>query len=755
MPNWIPITTADVYSALQAPELDSLRTAALAVTQGDPVLDAIAVVVPRVRGFIASHPGNKIDQDATLIPPELFQDAVWLVIQALKIRLGDAVPFSDSQKTILTRAEADLHQVALGQLRVSIPQNPEVTPSIQSGGGAEIASTRTRLFGDLIGPTTSPTLNTLNGAGITDGVSTNGRYVDPAWLVSFPWQWLSSKPTTAAAAGIADAVVTTGTYSDPGWLTLSIAKITGLATSLGTFLTITAATSIYAAKATTLAGYGITDGITAAAVASGYAAKATTLAGYGITDGITAAAVASGYAAKATTLAGYGITDGITAAAVASGYAAKATTLAGYGITDGITAAAVASGYAAKATTLAGYGITDGITAAAVASGYAAKATTLAGYGITDSITSATAAATYLALAGGTLTGNLLFTDNLYTIGAAAGSRPKDVHQTGTHSFWSGTSTTLRGTIQSSGDGILILSNNAGTGFSRLCFGAASAGHPAIKRVSAAKMSARLGDDTGDSDWTCGSLTAAFDSTISGIFVGTRGVTTAACVVGSSAGLSAGSTASQLTAIGQSCLSGGVTGANNTGVGNQALVTIVAGTDNSAVGHRALWNGNFSQCTALGSVAGSSLTGGTGNVTCIGYNAQPSTATIANEITLGNSSVATLRCQVTTITSLSDERDKQKLWRLIGGLAFVRDIEPWVFDWKSRDGSKVGIRDSGFMAQQLQRVQQKHFQVPGLVYDENPDRLEAGYGKLFPVFVSAIQELDEKLEKLARKVARN
>ena len=255
MPNWIRIETADVYSALQAPELDSLRTAALAVTQGDPVLDAIAVVVPRVRGFIASHPGNKIDQDATLIPPELFQDAVWLVIQALKIRLGDAVPFSDSQKTILTRAESDLHQVALGDLRVSIPQNPETTPSIQSGGGAEIASTRTRLFGDLIGPTTSPTLNTLNGAGITDGVSTNGRYVDPAWLVSFPWQWLSNKPTTAAAAGISDAVVTGGSYSDPGWLTLSIAKITGLAAALAACLTTATAASTYLSQANAASTY--------------------------------------------------------------------------------------------------------------------------------------------------------------------------------------------------------------------------------------------------------------------------------------------------------------------------------------------------------------------------------------------------------------------------------------------------------------------------------------------------------------------
>jgi hypothetical protein len=95
-------------------------------------------------------------------------------------------------------------------------------------------------------------------------------------------------------------------------------------------------------------------------VVSGKAAKATTLAGYGITDGITAATAASTYAAKATTLSGYGITDAYTKTAVdtaLSGKADKATTLAGYGITDGITAATAASTYAAKSTTLAGYGI--------------------------------------------------------------------------------------------------------------------------------------------------------------------------------------------------------------------------------------------------------------------------------------------------------------------------------------------------------------------------------------------------------------
>lgn len=295
MADWIPILATDVVNALQAPELDALRTAALADTQWDPINSAIATVTPRIRGYVASRPGNKIDLDATLIPPELFQDGIWIVIEALKVRLGDAVPFSDAQKTLLRRAEDDLQRVALGTLRISKPQNPEVDSSIQGGGGAEIAAGRTRLFGDMSGYAGQAQLNTLDGLGITDGVSTNGHYVDPPWLVSFPWQWLSNKPTTAAAAGIGDAVVTTGGYSDPGWLTLSIAKVTGLAAALAACLTTATAGSTYLSQATAASTY-----LTIANAASTYLTQANAASTY-----LTIANAASTYLTQANAVSTY------------------------------------------------------------------------------------------------------------------------------------------------------------------------------------------------------------------------------------------------------------------------------------------------------------------------------------------------------------------------------------------------------------------------------------------------------------------
>ena len=62
----------------------------------------------------------------------------------------------------------------------------------------------------------------------------------------------------------------------------------------------------------------------------------------------------------------------------------------------------------------------------------------------------------------------------------------------------------------------------------------------------------------------------------------------------------------------------------------------------------------------MGHLAGSSITSGE-KLTCIGYDAQPSSATATNQITLGNSFVGSLRCAVTTITALSDARDKKNI----------------------------------------------------------------------------------------------
>ena len=90
-------------------------------------------------------------------------------------------------------------------------------------------------------------------------------------------------------------------------------------------------------------------------------------------------------------------------------------------------------------------------------------------------------------------------------------------------------------------------------------------------------------------------------------------------------------------AIGIDAMGGLQTGTNNTAIGAQAMEAGFTHTDNTAIGWRALWQSSSScvENTVIGSLAGiGNITGN--NNTIIGFDAQPSSLTASNEITLGN-----------------------------------------------------------------------------------------------------------------------
>jgi hypothetical protein len=213
------------------------------------------------------------------------------------------------------------------------------------------------------------------------------------------------------------------------------------------------------------------------------------------------------------------------------------------------------------------------------------------------------------------------------------------------------------------------------------------------------------------------------------------------------------------------------TGSNNTTVGFWSLSAEQTGSGNVAIGESALKGQNASTSTSnanigIGYSAGSSLTTGTNNIV-IGTNAQASSATVTNEITLGNSSITVIRAAVTSITSLSDERDKKDIEDLDTGLDFIKSLKPRKFVWNNRDekitqqqidedgnindvekeiiNSNKGKKDFGFIAQEVKLLDNDTLR---LIYDENPDKLEMSYGKLVPILVKAIQELSAKVTAL-------
>jgi hypothetical protein len=194
------------------------------------------------------------------------------------------------------------------------------------------------------------------------------------------------------------------------------------------------------------------------------------------------------------------------------------------------------------------------------------------------------------------------------------------------------------------------------------------------------------------------------------------------------------------SAFGHFCLNKN-DGNYNAGIGINAGAGFTSGANNSFVG---AYSGG-------GSSVGTARTGD--NNTCLGSYATPSSTTVSNQITLGDSSISTLRCQVTSITSLSDQRDKTNIQPMPSVLSFIASLNPVQFDWWMRDGAKIGVPDYGFIAQELQQAQSSNgFDWAQLVYESNPEKLEASPGKLIPILVKAIQELTAKVAALEAAV---
>jgi hypothetical protein len=148
-------------------------------------------------------------------------------------------------------------------------------------------------------------------------------------------------------------------------------------------------------------------------------------------------------------------------------------------------------------------------------------------------------------------------------------------------------------------------------------------------------------------------------------------------------------------------------------------------------------------------MAGLSLGTGHSNI-IIGTDATASAANVNNEVTIGDSSIATLRCQETSITALSDRRDKTDINTLDLGLDFINELKPVKFKWQSREGLvKDGTYEAGFIAQDFQQVQKDNdAEYLNMVLESNPDKLEAAPGKLIPILVRAVQELSTELNTL-------
>lgn len=207
-------------------------------------------------------------------------------------------------------------------------------------------------------------------------------------------------------------------------------------------------------------------------------------------------------------------------------------------------------------------------------------------------------------------------------------------------------------------------------------------------------------------------------------------------------------------------------GDENSAFGQASLFENTTGYANSAFGVGSLsQNTTGFLNTAIGLNAGSTVTTGS-NLVLIGSNAQPTSPNTTNQITLGNSSITSLRCNVTSISSLSDARDKKNVKELSLGLDFLMKVKTREFNWDKREWYEDGIASgskmeekptAGFIAQELDNLQSEiNADWMNLVIKENPERLEATAGNLLPVVVKAVQDLkNEKDAEIAQLKSEN
>jgi hypothetical protein len=241
--------------------------------------------------------------------------------------------------------------------------------------------------------------------------------------------------------------------------------------------------------------------------------------------------------------------------------------------------------------------------------------------------------------------------------------------------------------------------------------------------------------------------------------------------------LSSNTTGDDNTASGSAALYLNTTGNNNTASGYEALTNATTGDKNIAAGTLALHNATTGgDNTALGFNAGGMNTTGSNN-TFLGYDANANgnnytngtalgtgaTLFASNSIVLGNKSITKIYAKVTSITALSDRRQKKDIAALDPalGLDFIEKLQP--VSYRFKDGDET--QRYGFIAQDLEQALperlrdtvEKSQPEHGLALIErqnDKDRTyRVAYGELTAPMVKAIQEQQQEIQGQRQEIA--
>ena len=302
------------------------------------------------------------------------------------------------------------------------------------------------------------------------------------------------------------------------------------------------------------------------------------------------------------------------------------------------------------------------------------------------------------------------------------------------------------GQLATSNYGIYIGTNSTGTGSSENSIAIGYAASVGGQREVSIGQSAGNNDTSNEYNVCIGYLAGNYNTSSK----------TGLTYVGSFAGNDAYGDYS--TAVGYGAMSDG-DHYYSTAIGNNALARSFTASPyyNTACGSHAgasIYSGDYNTLLGYAAVQGSANQYYLNNCTVIGYLSTASGASASNEVTLGNSSITSLRCNDTSISSLSDERDKTAITDISYGLDFINDMRPVKFTWNRRDGSMGDRSEIGFIAQELYDVELDHSSttLTRLVSWENPEKLEARPMATYPILVKAVQELSDKVDALTARI---
>lgn len=272
------------------------------------------------------------------------------------------------------------------------------------------------------------------------------------------------------------------------------------------------------------------------------------------------------------------------------------------------------------------------------------------------------------------------------------------------------------------------------------------------------------------------------------------------------------------TAIGVSALNKNTSGCNNVAFGNSALFSqafsnssTAYNTNNTAIGVESLYTNNSTSSTnginntALGSFSLRANTIGMANTaigarsqlvntlgdynTTLGYNSYPTTnnlsnytgigynvggaSSASNMVEIGNTSVTSIRAQVTGITAYSDVRIKKNIKNNVPGLSFINKLNPVTYnldihkqneilykgdkekmkDWEGKYDIEKNTQ-TGFIAQEVaSAAQEAGYDFNGVDIPKNPEELYSINYTIFVVpLVKAVQEQQQIIDKQDEKI---